>query len=192
MKKTILSLGLIMAIALSMFVGCGNDKNNSKEEVSSASKKAESGQVTAVYNKVIETIYGKEAPVFERIEDAQRIEEMFGLKADVMKEHYIAMPMMNVLVDTVIGIEAKEGQVKAVEDALNQYKAKVIAQREEFPYLADHLPKAKAAQVITIDNYVFYLSLGSVSEDVNENNMQEKMNQEVQKAVDAVKSVLIK
>lgn len=187
--KKIIAFALITIMSLSIMVGCGKQESGDKTS-SVASKKAESGQLTTVYNNVMKVIFSDNEPALAKQEDAALIEDLFGLKPEMMKEHYIAIPMINVSVDTFIGIEAAEGQVKVVEDTLNAYKDKIIQDKIAFPYLPDHLPKAKAAQVITIDDYVFYISLGVVGEDVNENNMQEAMNNEVQKAVDEVKHTL--
>lgn len=199
--KKMLALGLVMVMSLSVLVGCIKDKDedddaNSSEPsvskpVSSDETKAATGQVTAVYDAVMTSIFGEEHSLMAQ-EDMVQIEEMFGLTEDMMKEFYIALPMMNVQVDTFIGVEANEGKVKEVETALNAYKDRIIADREAFPYLPDHLPKAKAAQVVVFDDYVFYLSLGYVSDDVTDEAMQESMDKEVEKAVEAVKETLKK
>lgn len=160
---------------------------------SEAPKKAESGQLKTVYDTVIKDIFGETPPAFMLSEDAVQIEEQFGLSADMMKDYIIAMPMMNVKVDTFIGIEAAEGKAEAVEEKLNAYKEKIIADRTAFPYLTDHLPKAKGAQVIKIDDYVFYLSLGNADVgDVAEADLQKMIDAEIQKAADSVRSVLKK
>ncbi|MFZ2539008.1 MAG: DUF4358 domain-containing protein [Oscillospiraceae bacterium] len=179
--KSILALSLVLVLSVSFMAGC-----------STPSKKAASGQLEAVYENVMQKVFGEDDPRLIRNEDAAQIEEFYGLKADMMEAFIVANPMMNVHVDTFIGIEAVEGKSQEVAKLLNVYKDKIIADREAFPYLPDHLPKAKAAQVITVDNYVFYLSLGVVGENVNDTNMQESMDKEVQKAVDAVNEILKK
>ncbi len=194
--KSILALSLALVLSVSFMAGCSKKPaggtNSSTPPSSEAPKKAASGQLEAVYENVMKKVFGEEQPNLIKNEDAAQIEELYGLKADMMKAYIIAMPMMNISVDTFIGIEAAEGKAQEVAKKLTEYKDTVIANREAFPYLPDHLPKAKAAQVVVVDDYVFYLSLGVVGENVTDTNMQESMDKEVQKAADAVNEILKK
>ena len=61
-------------------------------------------------------------------------------------------------IDTMILIHAKEDSVGAVEAALEQYRADVIARNADSP---EDLGKAEASRMETIENYVCFIQLGA-------------------------------
>ena len=149
----------------------------------------EQTKLRQVYDAVMKEMFPDGGPSMMQVETAEEVEEMTGITSDMADEVLISMAMINTQVDSFIGVLAKDGKVADVEKALNDYRDKIIAQREEFPYLPDHLPKAKGAQVVTEGNYVFYLSLSN-SENYPEDteDLQSAVDTEIQRAVDAVKA----
>lgn len=145
---------------------------------------SKSGQLQGAYEATIAKVYEGNTPSFEISKDGSTIESRFGIEAALYNEALVAMPIMNVNVDTFIGFEAKdEKSAESIKAKLDSYKAGVIADREAFPYLPDHLPKAKAAKVVTKGNYVFYISMANISVDVEEDKLQEAIDAGVKVAV---------
>ena len=107
--KKIAVFCLVALLAVGVLAGCGGDAQPGEPENTGAAK-APTGQLENVYEAVIGEIYGEEDPGMTRMEDAAYIEQTYGLTADMMKEYIIAVPMMNVKVDTFVGVEANEGK----------------------------------------------------------------------------------
>lgn len=145
-----------------------------------------SGQLKGTYDATIAKVYAGNGPNFEVTGDASFISGRFGIESSLYNEALVAMPMMNVNVDIFMGFEAKDSKsAESIKAKLDSYKASVIADREAFPYLPDHLPKARAAKVVTKGNYVFYISMADIPMETEENKMQEVIDAGVKSAVDA-------
>lgn len=189
--KSILALGLVGILSLTLLAGCTKkDSDNSSstppssEPQSSAPQKEESGQLTAVH-EAIKTAYGEDYIGGTFPVDETMLEEMYGIKKDLVKEYVVDAAAINTQVDTFIGAEAAEGKADELEAAMKAYRDKFIADKEAFPYLADHLPKAKAAQVVRVDDYVFYVMVASTF-DSTEETMDKDVKDGIQKGVDTI------
>lgn len=178
--KKILSIMTVAVLSLGILAGCS----------SSSSESYESGQLSAVYQSVLTELYGDNAPGFVEATDAMTIEGLTGVTEDLYKEGLLAMPLMNINVDTFIGFEVEDGQTDGVKSALEDYKARIIADREAFPYLPDHLPKAKAAQVVVYGNYVFYISMADIALDVTEADIQDAADAGVESVIATIENTL--
>lgn len=198
--KSIIALSLATVMSISMLVGCDKAPaidtpvSSDPPPVSSEPpepEKAESGLLATVHEAVKET-YGESYPMSMPADDAL-FTEAFSMDMALVKEYICDTPMMNVHVDTFVGVEAVEGKAEEVETILNAYRDKFIQDKIEFPYLPDHLPKAQGSQVIRIDDYVFFVMVGNVVEIGNtEIDLNQKAKDEVQKGVDAIEEILIK
>ena len=84
---------------------------------------------------------------------------LFGLSEDTLEQYYIAMPMMNVHATTFFFVEAKEGQLETVKEAVDTY----FANYEENwrYYLPEQYDLVKNRQVIETGNYICVI----ISED---------------------------
>lgn len=192
--KKILALTLAGLMSFAVFSGCqkepiddSSSKDSPSQDITSAPpQKAESGKLSTVHTKVKE-LYG-EKYIPEPV-DAIVLEEGFGIKPDMVKDFFADVPFMNVHVDTFIGIEAAEGKADEVEAALNAYKEKFLQEKIEFPYLPDHLPKAQNAQVVRVDDYVFFVMVADIS-DVDPEALVETIKTQIQTAVDTIKDTL--
>ncbi len=177
--KSIMALALVSIISLSVMVGC--TKNESENKVAS-------GQLPKVH-EAVKKAFGENYIPSMPYDDAQ-LQEIFGVKKDLVKEFIAEGPMMSVHVDTFIGIEAQEGKEEQVEAALNAYKQKLIDNSVQYPM---NLPKIKGSAVQRIDNYVFFMILGEIPMDAETEEAQlEAAKAETKKATDAVESILKK
>lgn len=194
-SKKILAIILASIMAVAMLSGCtkkpddsSSTPDSSSPPPSSAPAKAESGQLASV-REALKTAYGEVYEENTMEMDATTIEQMYGVKADLYKDSFIDVAMINTRVDSVLGFEAAEGKVKDLETAMNAYRDKVIADKEAFPYLPDHLPKAKASKVVTVDDYVFFVMIADTAEAA-EDNMEQMITDGIQKGVDAINNTL--
>ncbi|MBE6031954.1 MAG: DUF4358 domain-containing protein [Clostridiales bacterium] len=187
MKKFTIFLLIVMLVGAFAITGCGNDAP-ADDNAGDAAVTVEPGLVDAAFEAANNAVFPNGGPL-GTIEDDAIAQDMFGLNMEWVKDYVIAMPMMNVHADTFIGVEAQEANVADVEAALNAYRDQIIADREAFPYLPDHLPKAQESQVVTIGNYVFFVSMADTSE-AGEDGLNDLVKADTEKAVAAINEAL--
>lgn len=86
------------------------------------------------------------------------LERLTGITKDMYVEYLAERQASGEQIDTMILIHAKEDSVGAVEAALEQYRADVIARNADSP---EDLGKAEASRMETIENYVCFIQLGA-------------------------------
>lgn len=84
--------------------------------------------------------------------------EGFGLTADMYDAFFGEMPMISTNVDTLIIIQAKEGQVEAVEGVLNAYRDNLVNDTMQYPM---NVGKIQASRIETFGNFVCFVQLGA-------------------------------
>ncbi|MCB2290806.1 DUF4358 domain-containing protein [Clostridium sp. CS001] len=177
--KSIMVLALATILSLSVMVGC---TQKGSENITPT------GQLPKVHEAVKKAFGSSYTPSMPY--EAPQLEEIFGVKIDLVKEFIAEGPMMNVHVDTFIGIEAQEGKAEQVEAALKAYKQKLIDSSVQYPM---NLPKTKESAVQRMDNYVFFMILGEIPMDAETEEAQlAAAKAETKKATDAVESILKK
>lgn len=123
--------------------------------------------------------------------DDTAMEELFGVKKDWYEEYIAEGPMISAHVDTFIAVKAKEGSAEDVKKALNDYRDKLINDTMQYP---SNMVKIQASQVVSYGNYVFFVMLGMIPmevEDQGEEEMLKAYQEQNQKAVAAIESVLL-
>jgi hypothetical protein len=177
--KSIMTLALATILSLSVMVGC--TKKGSENTTPS-------GQLPKVHEAVKKAFGETYIPAMPY--EAAQLEEIFGVKKDLVKEFIAEGPKMSVHVDTFIGIEAQEGKADQVEAALKTYKQKLIDSSLQYPM---NLPKIKESAVQRINNYVFFMILGEIPMTAETEEAQlAAAKAETKKATDAVESILKK
>ncbi|MEG0692514.1 MAG: DUF4358 domain-containing protein [Oscillospiraceae bacterium] len=191
--KVILAFTLALVLSVSAMAGCSKkpteDVTSSAPPSSEAPKKAQSGQLTAIYEDMLKEVFGEEQQRFMLNEDAVQIKELTGMdvSSDAVKEYIYAMPMMNVQFQIFVGVEAAEGKVADVEAMLNSYKDKVLAEKEAFPYVDFGLEKARGAKVITVDNYVFYVCIANPEFNPDVELKQADIDAQIEETIKVIK-----
>lgn len=180
-KKFYLLTSIILAVTALLLGGCSNSSGNN-----SGSNAVESGKLKDVH-EAVKAVYG-ENYIPSMVFDDTQIEEKFGIKKDMVKEIIAEGPMMSTHVDTFVGVEAAEGKAEEVEKALQKYKEALEADTLQYPM---NIAKIKSSVVLRVDNYVFFLQLGEIDMDNEDEAKQLAFAQEeVKKAVDAVHETL--
>lgn len=83
--------------------------------------------------------------------------EGLGITADMYDEFIYKGSMINVKVDALIIVKAKEDKVADVEAKLNAYRDTNINDLLQYPM---NLTKIQCSQVVTMGNYVMFVQLG--------------------------------
>lgn len=124
--------------------------------------------------------------------DAEALDLLYGVKADMYEEFSGQAPMISVNVDALVVIKAKEGQEAAVEEALNAYREYNINDALQYPM---NIPKVQASIVKTMGRYVFFVQLGADTSAAQEEGDEAviKLCQEANEAaLQAMEAVLTK
>ena len=204
-KRSMITLTLALVLTLSLMAGCTGKPSDedtssvtppvSSEETADSEgeqKVAVSGQLTTVYETMLEEVYGEEKPSFVLNEDTTMIKDMTGMEfaSDAVADYIYAMPMINNQFQIFVGVEATKGNVAEIETMLTAYQAQVLKAQIEFPYVDFRVEKATAAQVITIDNYVFYVCIANPEFGDGEEVTQEHIDTAIEKSVASVKEAI--
>lgn len=88
----------------------------------------------------------------------EELEEKTGITEDMYVDFLAEKQVLDSHIDTMIIIHAKEAYVGRVEEALEQYRTKVIEANRNHP---QNLCKAQASRMETINNYVCFVQLGA-------------------------------
>ena len=95
--------------------------------------------------------------------DSDLLSERYGVTEDMYDDFFGEIPLISTNVDSLIVIKAKEGQVDAVESALNSYRDGQV--NDAFQYI-QNLGKIQASRIEVIGNYVCYVQLGADAIDL--------------------------
>ena len=90
--------------------------------------------------------------------DGDFLSERYGITEDMYDDFLGEVPMISTNVDSLIVIRAKEGQVDAVESALNTYRDDQVNNALQYP---QNMGKIQASRIEVIGNYVCYVQLGA-------------------------------
>ena len=121
--------------------------------------------------------------------DAQMLSDMCGITEDMYDDFLAEMTMMSAHIDTMIIVKAKEGQVEAVEEALNTYRDSLV----ENSLYPSHVAKSQASRIEVFDNYVCFVLLGGDTTSVEEQGEEAVITycqEENEKAIDAIRTAL--
>lgn len=88
----------------------------------------------------------------------EELKKLTGISEDMYVDFLAQKQSMDAHIDTMIIIHAKEGYVGAVEQALEEYRSKIIEENRNYP---QNFGKAKASRMETIDDYVCFVQLGA-------------------------------
>lgn len=118
--------------------------------------------------------------------------EDYGLSAEMYEDFYGELPMISTNVDTVIVVQAKEGQVAAVEEVMNKYRDNLVNDTMQYPM---NVGKIQASRIETFGNYVCFVQLGAdtteiYGEDGNEEAVIKHCQEQNELAIEAIGKVL--
>lgn len=172
MKKCIaVILSILSVFALA---GCGDQEKKIKDVPVSEI----AGQVQEAYgdNYVAEYAYTDED-----------MQNLFGVDPDDCEEYAAYGPLMSGHVDTFLAIKAKADKKDEVKSALEAYQARLKEDTMQYPM---NLPKIQASTIKEYDNYIFFIMLGFIDEDDDEEKMKELYSEQNDVAVKVIEDLL--
>ncbi len=207
MKKAVVCLCTGMLV-LSM-VACGrNDEGQSQEsqtptessqqntteptaspETTGAPQEEQASELKNIRQSLVEVLGENYWPNTEI--PAEYLEE-YGLTTDMYEDFYGEMPMISTNVDTLIVVQAKEGQVTAVEEVLNNYRDNLVNDTMQYPM---NVGKIQASRIETFGNFVCFVQLGAdttefYGEDGDEEAVIKHCQEQNELAIEALGKVL--
>lgn len=115
---------------------------------------------------------------------AEILESEFGLTPDMYEAVKAEQPMIGTHADRVVVVKATEGRADDVEAALNTARENKINDTFQYPL---NLPKINAAKIVRNEDFVCFLLVGAINEnmDATEEEAKQFAEDEVEKGVNA-------
>lgn len=114
-----------------------------------------------------------------------------GITSDMYVEFLGEVQIMESNIDMMLVIRAKEDYVGAIEQALENYRNKVIEENLKYP---QNLCKAKASRMETVENYICFVQLGadtSIVADKGEKAMISYCQEENERVIDILEKAIL-
>lgn len=193
-KLTAVLLGVVLSVSV---VACGgNSDNNTEATGTEATNNTGTDSMENVFKDVpmtelktaVTDVLGENYWPQMAL-DAEMLSSLCGISADMYDDFLAEMPMMSAHIDTMIIIKAKDGQVEAVEAALNTYRDSLVA-NSLYP---SHVAKSQASRIEVFGNYVCFILLGGDTSAVEEQGDEAIITycqEENEKALDAIRTAL--
>lgn len=174
------ALFIATVMSTMLFAGC----NGSGENETTTTKNVSLSEV----HTTIKEAYGSEY-VPSYMFDEGYIEDVFGLDKELYDEIIAEGPKVSFDIDTFIAVKAKAGKGNDVEKILSNYRTEQINDAMQYPVNA---VKIQASKVIAYGDYVFFVCLGEIPTDIDEDD-EEAILAEAMKdnqiAVDKLKEI---
>lgn len=118
--------------------------------------------------------------------------EEYGLTPEMYHAFYGEIAMVSNNVDTLIVVEAKENQVEAVEEVLNNYREMLVNDTMQYPM---NVGKIQASRIEILGNYICFVQLGAdttgiYGEDGNEEAVIKHCQEQNELAIEAIGKAL--
>lgn len=186
MKKKLLALILAFACVTGTFAAVAAVEQPVTVE---AATKKKAPSISKVYSAVKKAYGDKYVPNMRLSKD--EIKSRYGISASWYSSPIAEVPMINVNIDELVIIKAKNtSSKKKIKSALLAYQKKL--KEDTFQYPANQL-KLQASRVYVKGDYVCFFTLGSISNDQAQQQDESKVidayKAENEKAVKAIKKL---
>lgn len=124
--------------------------------------------------------------------DDEALQNIVGIDPALCEEYIAEAPMISMQVDTFIGIKAKSGKIEDVKKALESYRETLINDTMQYPM---NQIKIQASKVVSYGDYAFFIMLGFIAPEEEEQEEAEVLKAyeaQSQKAVDVIEGLLLK
>lgn len=181
-KRRILLCALAAAAAMSLSA-CGNG-NTAQQQTTEQEQTTKKEVALSDIHEAVKAVYG-ENYLPSMMQETDYITALYGVSEDMYEEVIAEVSMISAHVDTFLAFKAKEGQADAIEEKLNDYREYLLNDSLQYPM---NIPKIQASQVVREGDYVFFVQLGTVEDDmVDEDELLQQYKESNQLAVDAIK-----
>lgn len=115
-----------------------------------------------------------------------------GITQDMYIEFLAEEPSLQANIDTMIIVHAKEDYVGEVEQALEEYRSRLIEENRQYP---QNYGKASASRMETIENYICFVQLGadtSIVANKGEKEILAYCQEENERAIDVLEKTILR
>lgn len=122
----------------------------------------------------------------------EELEAKTGITQNMYIEFLAEEPSLQANIDTMIIVHAKEDYVGAVEEALEEYRSRLIEENREYP---QNYGKASASRMETIENYICFVQLGadtSIVANKGEKEILAYCQEENERAIDVLEKIILR
>lgn len=204
MMKKIIVIVFTMHLILCMLTGC--EKNVPMDELVENGRKnvvqdAEGDIPTMVSERKLPTLSKLRESVKEELGEnywpevslsEEELEAKTGITRDMYIEFLAEEPSLQANIDTMIIVRAKENYVGTVEQALEEYRSRLIEENKEYP---QNHSKASASRMETIENYICFVQLGADTTIVANRGEKEILaycQEENERAIDVLEKAILR
>lgn len=177
--KKLLVLMMTLALAISM-IACGT-----KEETPTADATANADVDLDVLVDAIKKAYGDEYLPNMRVEN-EMLESPYGLTEDLYQEVFVEVPAISAQSDILIAVKVADGKQEEVVKTLNDYRDYLLNDAMQYPM---NQLKLQASRVIEREGFVFFVSLGVIPMEIEEDSeiiaKATELNDIAEKVIDA-------
>ena len=173
---------LAAILTTTLFTAC------SKTDTKEPSGNNDSGNTTSITTTMImdaiKEAYGENYLPNSEI-PTELLESEFGLTSDMYEEVKAEQPMIGTHADRVVVVKAAQGKAEDVEAAFNTAKDNKINDTLQYPM---NLPKINAGKIVRNGDFVCFLLVGAINDnvDLSEEEAKQFAEDEVAKGVNAV------
>lgn len=118
--------------------------------------------------------------------DKETVINYFGLDESLIEDAFGKGPMMSAHIDMIVAIQATNGKVDVVEDAVEAFQDNLEKDTMQYPM---NLAAIQNAEVFSEGNNVYYVRLNTYASDLTEDQMAEeieKINDKAENAIEAL------
>ena len=204
MKKKIIVIVFTVHLILCMLTGCG--ENAPMDELVENGRKS---TVQTTEEDIPTMVSERKLPALSKLRESvkeelgenywpevslseEELEAKTGITQDMYIEFLAEKPSLQANIDTMIIVRAKEDYVGAVEQALEEYRNRLIEENKEYP---QNHSKASASRMETIENYICFVQLGAdttVVANKGEKEILAYCQEENERAIDVLEKIILR
>ena len=204
MMKKVIVIVFTAHLILCTLTGCG--ENAPMDELVENGRKS---SVQAVEEDVPTMVSERKLPALSKLRESvkeelgenywpevslseEELEAKTGITQDMYIEFLAEEPSLQANIDTMIIVRAKEDYVGTVEQALEEYRSRLIEENKQYP---QNYSKASASRMETIENYICFVQLGAdttVVANKGEKEILAYCQEENERAIDVLEKNILR
>lgn len=173
--------------------GTSSAQNGTNNGTTNGTDGAENGGVTSgaaatglgTFREALRGVYGEKYYPDTQLTEAE-IREELGMDNTLYEEIYAERSAQNAHPDMFVAVKAKDGKTEEVKQKLTAYKQHLLENNN----FAAHTEKINAAEIYAEGDYVFFVLLGDVEDNVSSEGFAEAFGKEIQRGIDAIKKAI--
>ncbi len=134
----------------------GSEETSTQEESDSNQIGGWSEEMEGLKQAIVETLGDDYWPTTSV--SPEMLESTYNITSDLYEDYMAEVPMISTNVDTLIILKVNEENVEAAEEALNNYREKMVNDTMQYPM---NLGKIQASRIERVGNYVCFVQLGA-------------------------------